>query len=428
MIFNKQIINLRLFLGAILIGLTMVIVGAAQPKISSVDLIYGGVANNSTLKQWHILLTFNTEIKPDKIAKISLTNFSQDKTIRVKMPLAVGKPGIIRFDICDENISPSCQPETNQQAINPADILSIAVQIRGETDRENFFLQQRVGVIKKGPALVPRIVESDGKEDADVFISGEVAGTRKNRAQFSTEIKTERPFRRKTTEWTPFFNINASTDSEADPDSMNFGLRYKKNFIADVSLVNERPSARRGFSSFVSLEGKIESERDFENTNAIAAVRYTLLPTVFPTGRKKPFRIWLEPFAGGEFGKNLRSPLKSIQGSGVSRLFAGSTATLKIFVNKPGLKNIVWQNSYIRRWLLKEELSFKTNEDGGLALRSSGKGPRDFAESKLLFKFNDYFNPYFAYDWGVVPPSYKKVDHRYRLGFIYQFKIAPSEP
>jgi hypothetical protein len=429
MILYHRIADFKQLLGAILIGLAMFMSAAAQPKIDSVDLIYGAAtANNPASKQWHVLVTFNTEVKPGDITKVSLTNFTQDKTIRVKMPPTAPRQGIIRFDICDDNVTPSCQPERNQQALNPAEIFTIAFQIRGETDQENFFLQQRVGAIKKGPALVPRIVESDGKEDADVFISGELAGTRKNRAQFSTEIKAERPFRIKTTEWTPFFNLNASTDSEADPDSMNFGLRYKKNFIRDISLVNGRPSSRRGISSYVSLEGKLESERDFENTNAIAAVRYTLLPSVFPTGRKKRFRVWFEPFAGGEFGKNLRSPLKSIQGNGVSRLLIGSTATLKIFVNKPGLKNIVWQNSYIRRWLLKEELSFKTDDDGDLVLQSLGRGPREYFDSKLMFKFNDYFNPYLAYDWGMVPPSYKKVDHRYRLGFIYQFKIAPTEP
>lgn len=91
------------------------------------------------------------------------------------------------------------------------------------------------------------------------------------------------------------------------------------------------------------------------------------------------------------------------------------------------LNELVWENSYVRRWLLKDGVSFETNDADELVMPPLGKGPRDYFESKLFFNINDYFNPFIAYDWGKEPRSFKLVDHRFRVGFTYKFKVVPQK-
>ncbi|MET0753013.1 MAG: hypothetical protein ABWZ66_06555 [Pyrinomonadaceae bacterium] len=90
------------------------------------------------------------------------------------------------------------------------------------------------------------------------------------------------------------------------------------------------------------------------------------------------------------------------------------------------MQGIVWENSYIRRWLLTDELGYETNDDDELVLTRFGKSPRDYVQSKVEFTINKFLNPYISYEWGVIPPSYKLVDHRFRVGFVYKFKLVAA--
>ena len=44
--------------------------------------------------------------------------------------------------------------------------------------------------------------------------------------------------------------------------------------------------------------------------------------------------------------------------------------------------------------------------------------------TKVSYRVNKFFEVFTAYEWGEVPPSYKLVDHRFRLGFAYKYKFG----
>lgn len=205
-------------------------------------------------------------------------------------------------------------------------------------------------------------------------------------------------------------DFKASGDPEADPDSFNFGVELQTNF---TRARNTGPIKYL----FNYLYPKIESERDFDNTNLLLEDRLKI-------GIKRPFRRpWaplFSPFVGVEVGKNLRSPLQAAEGSGVLRIKAG---TLLNFYFEPKLKNlqiIELDAEYTRRWLLRRELGFEEDDDKNLLLVEFGKRPRDYVNANLNFMFTDSFGATVGYEYGELPPSFKLVDHKLKIGLIFK--------
>ena len=252
-------------------------------------------------------------------------------------------------------------------------------------------------------------VGAKSAEDADIYISGEINGARKRRASFTTEIKLQKYYPI-TPSWrhTPFFKLNASTDPDADPDKLEAGWNFR--YII-------------GSAAYFDQAVKLESERDFDNTNLLYNPRLTFLPPAGPK-KSKTFKTFFNPYIGGEFGKNLRSPLAAAEHDGIARLLAGADLRLVFFLKNGKEPDINWTTSYTRRWLLTDELSFKADDNGDLQLRSFGRSPRDYVLSKVSYKVTKFLDAFVAYEWGQVPPSYKLVDSRYRLGFAYKYKFG----
>jgi hypothetical protein len=256
-------------------------------------------------------------------------------------------------------------------------------------------------------------VEAKSVDASDIYLSGEVNGAHGEKTRYSTQIKLQKPFlfdqNRLAWRHRPFFKLNASTDPDADPDKMEMG--WAVDYVANSWV----------FANAV----KLESERDFDNTNLIYDTRFSYLPRAFPKGADKRVHVFLNPFVGGEFGKNLKSPLKAAEGDGIARLLAGADVRLGFFLKEDSDEpEINWTTTYERRWLLTDELRFKTDKDDNLVLVSFGKSPRDYVSSKVSYKISKFFETFLEYEWGQVPPSYKLVDHRFRLGFAYKFKFG----
>ena len=256
-------------------------------------------------------------------------------------------------------------------------------------------------------------VEAKSVDASDIYLSGEVNGAHGEKTRYSTQIKLQKPFlfdqNRLAWRHRPFFKLNASTDPDADPDKMEMG--WAVDYVANFGV----------FANAI----KLESERDFDNTNLIYDTRFTLLPRAFPRGADKRVKVFLNPFVGGEFGKNLKSPLKAAEGDGIARLLGGVDVRLGFFLKEDSDEpEINWTTTYERRWLLTDELRFKTDKDDNLVLVSFGRSPRDYVSSKVSYKVSKFFETFLEYEWGQVPPSYKLVDHRFRLGFAHKFKFG----
>jgi hypothetical protein len=143
-------------------------------------------------------------------------------------------------------------------------------------------------------------------------------------------------------------------------------------------------------------------------------------------GLKRPLRkAWapvFSPFIGQEVGKNLRSPLKEAEGNFIYRAKAGTLFNLFFEPRLKNLQTIEFDAEYTRRWPLRNELSFKEDKDKKLKLVEFGKRPRDYVRANLNFLFTDSFGATVGYEYGELPPSFKLVDHKLKIGLVYKTK------
>lgn len=229
----------------------------------------------------------------------------------------------------------------------------------------------------------------EGRDDANVYLSGMVTTSSGEDLHGTVDAKLRRSLYITDTvvnsdpalinDLGLAIDFKASGDPEADPDSFNFGVELETEF----TRVRNSGPINYFFNYFYP---KIESERDFDNTNLMFEDRLKI-------GLKRPFRkLWaplFSPFAGVEVGKNLRSPLPAAEGSGVFRIKAGTLLNFYFRPKLRGLQTIELDAEYTRRWLLRRELSFEEDDDKNLVLVEFGKRPRDYANANLNFMFTD---------------------------------------
>ena len=373
-------------------------------------------STDPTEHEWNVSISLNPTAQDDFISVIVL-----DKATATKVPYA----SIVYFDAGQTGkktgfrlISVPLTTGSNYELL----ISVISRKTDGSFDkidtRSYDFTPTSPTALSSGASKAEpyKPVKSKSKSDSDFYFSGDLTKVSSEKTAFTTEIKIEPVFGPHKWRYSPFFHLNASTDPEADPDSMDFGLKTLRTL-----LLKKRPRPGEPSSIRLSLGGKIESQKDFKNTNLVFDPTGQLNLTPFRLGPKE-FLVF-RPFAGIEVGKNLKSPLATAQGAGIARVVGGVNAVMDIPFNT-GIQGITFSADWTRRWLLTRELAYKVNDDKTLSLLEFGKSPRDFVEGRFDFAVNDFLSPYIAYDWGQVPPSYKLQDHRLRVGLTYKFKLS----
>lgn len=261
-----------------------------------------------------------------------------------------------------------------------------------------------------------------GRDDANVYISGTLTTASGSDLQGTLDTKLRRSVFQTNTLQDSLpnvisdvglvFDLKASGDPKADPDSMNFGVEWEM----DLRKANDKGPLNYLFHY---LYPKIESERDFGNTNL-------LLDQTLKFGLKRPApKPWapvISPFIGQELGKNLQSPVDAAEGSGIYRLKAGTLFNLFFEPALSGLNRIEIDAEYTRRWPLRRELRFQEDKDKNLTLLEITKRPRDYVRANINFMFREDFGGTIGYEYGELPPSFKLVDHKLKIGLVYKIK------
>jgi len=301
----------------------------------------------------------------------------------------------------------------------PREALQSRVEVRGVTDTTS--------TAEIDPQEEPRanwaLKTSKNRDDSDVYASYEVTSARDTATTGTGDVKVAVPFFgnfwARTSKFSPFFDLKASSNHKADADSLKFGLEW---FLP--VYVNDNPDSTFLFPAVDWINtGKIEAPKNFDNINAIWENRW-LFPSAQIPGDGKRFRMFLDPFIGSELGRNLKNPLKEARDKAIFRLYVGANLTINVPIRDVSLlKGIDFTSSYIRRWPLKRELSIKEADGGTFTLLTFDKGPKDYSDSKFIVKINDFFGPFIGYEWGRLPPNYDLVDHKWTFGVLFKSKI-----
>ncbi|MGB8508207.1 MAG: hypothetical protein WCD76_07375 [Pyrinomonadaceae bacterium] len=256
--------------------------------------------------------------------------------------------------------------------------------------------------------------KSKGRDDSNVYIQGGIEGARGGKAQFSSDIKIDVPYefktkRKRDTKLGPYFNLKASTAEGADADSLSTGAKLS----TIVGTWNSGFVRNLVWSPTVG----IEADRRFRNINGV--IGNTLY--FVTAGNKDTFkkRIYFQPFIGYELGRNFKSPVQEAEGRGISRLNAGGS--LYFTIPLQGDRAFSIQGDYIRRFLLRREVSFKEDDDKKLVLLNVGKGPRDYLKTNFQYDFAKFTALTLSYEYGRLPPNFELVNHKYSLGLLLKF-------
>jgi len=339
----------------------------------------------------------------------------------VPSPDAMDKDGIYHlyaFDITFAG-SPAKDPSKLQHPVEVKLEPGKGGKAQPRTDETNTAQVSAHSIPKAAWGLKP----SKGRDDSDLYGSYELTKARGAATTGTGDLKIKIPFFKtfwhRTSRISPLVDFKASSDANADPDSLKFAVEW----FLPVHVGNH-PDSHFPYTAVDWINsGKVEAPKNFDNINALWESKWLFPSSHFPWN-KKGFRMFLDPFVGHELGKNLKSPLKSIEGKGLARLMAGADLTIQIKVtNVAALKGFEFDSSYMRRWPLKRELLVDKDAKGNMIPLAVSKGPKDYSDSKFVIKINDYFGPYIGYEWGRLPPNYELVDHKWTFGLLFKAKV-----
>jgi hypothetical protein len=390
--------------------LAVVLLGAGAASAQNAQIMRASVlpVGGTPPTQWNVSILFDTPFAKTDFTRVSIVDVGSNQLIDV---LAASGP-VISFNVNKGGTASIVLPAAT---LNPAS--AYAVNLLAATNTPSGKPELLIKTLDFSPKPRERSPKSvDTKDDANVYVAGEATGASGTKVNYTADIKVKIPFYgnifKKGDKLSPFFELNASTNPKADPDSLNFGLELQTPFRTDARYLT---------NVFWLNSAKVEAERDFDNANALWDSR--LVFGVPPFGEKT--MLTLRPFFGIELGKNIKSPVVEARKKAIVRPLAGATMKLTLPAGTlPGVGKTVLSSSYIRRWPLRNEVSFEEDDDGNLSAVTFGKSPRDFVETKLTFKFNQFFGTYIGHEWGEVPPSYKLTDHRFKMGFVYSFALG----
>lgn len=255
--------------------------------------------------------------------------------------------------------------------------------------------------------------KAEDRNDSNVYLAGSLEGARGGKPNFSADIKIEVPYvinPGKAIDVRPYFNLKSSTAKNGDSDSLNFGGKFRIPFNTSNS----------GPLRYVLWEpaGGFESDRRFGNVNLITS---QLLTFGIP-GNANTFkwRARILPYIGFELGRNLKSPVKAAEGRPISRGIVGSTFYLNY--DRSEDSSFSFQVDYVRRFLLRREVSFTKDDDDKLIPLLVGKGPRDYLKATAEYDFSKFTGFTLGYEYGRLPPNFELVNHKYSLGLVFKFK------
>lgn len=279
--------------------------------------------------------------------------------------------------------------------------------------------------LKASPPIAS--AKANGREDSDIYVAGQLEGSRKTRAIQTADIKIRLPiglknFLGRERSATPYFEMKASNSKKSDADSLKFGGSLGTVYNAErFDLFGHHPVTNIVWET----DGRIEADRRFRNINALWVNTLSFIPPLLGESSNQKILAYIQPSIGFEVGRNLKSPLQAAEHRGLARATGGASLYLLFNTGNKLLDRLSFQTDYIRRWPLRKEVSFTEGDKGILLPLIIGRNPRDFVTSKIEIGINDFFGLAIGYDYGKLPPNFKLVDSHFTFGFVYKKRLIP---
>lgn len=277
---------------------------------------------------------------------------------------------------------------------------------------------------KPGPQKT--FTAAKGKNDADIYFSGEASTSRNNKPSYTIESKFGYLFRllgtnqtgdpQRPVEFRDYGALgftgtfNSGANSTVDPDSITLSATYQRTFLFGPS-----PTGIRLNSNFIGFE------LDKENTtrNLVTEVDATL---ILPSKRlnkseEHPAFATVDLLFGMEGGHNYKNEL---QPEGLGNFWRPKFGTgAYLLVLKPSIfDRITFSTEYKVRLPRSAEIFSETVNGSKMTFLT--KKPRHYVASDLAFMFAPSYGLALKYRYGSLPPAFNLVEHKVSAGFVLQ--------
>ncbi len=262
------------------------------------------------------------------------------------------------------------------------------------------------------------------REDSDIYIEGTIEGASGEKSAFTIDASFGKRFKfspnNEDNTWKPFFDIKASTNEDADPDSLAFGVEFQQ-----ATKIDSKPLGITDI--FFRETPKFEADRNFRNVNLVGDFRMHFISDNL-AGTIGRVSYDIVPFFGIELGKNLKSPVDEADGNGIARPLIGANLFANLYTWSAGqneyAKALTFETLYERRWPLTGEVALDDDDDGNPVGLQISRKPHDYVKSSLTFDFARNFGFKASYEYGSLPPLFKLVDHKFSLGLVFKGVFA----
>ncbi len=284
-----------------------------------------------------------------------------------------------------------------------------------------FFTSPAGGSTGKGSsgAGSPTYEAARCKDDADIYVTGNLAAGRGARPTYAGEVLLRHDFidggggRAGLS-----FEVSWADERNVDPDMLEAGVSYRRNITRAVSDMMERTG--------LGLELRMnplsfEYARHAGRSNLATQAQLAALPQAVKLGRDW---LALEPFVGFEAGRNL-------EGGG-----EGNPRT--VFRPQVGLHALLLRvrsgGDSASRLMLSADLMLRlpmtreplAEEHDGQRLVRYTRGARPHLGADLMLELTEGYCFMLQYRHGSLPPAFERVEHRVSLGFTLRRKRVRS--
>jgi hypothetical protein len=417
----------------------------AQPvKVSIESAIANQIAVEERVVGWSVFVTFSKEfaaadsVQAEKASNYKIINISSGSQVPVSaakfFPLTQGNQTtlqevhLVLVSAYALNKEGSFYIFTPNLTFNGAPTESVPaheIKLEFEAATDTVTIGKKIKNTNELPKPSWGLSKAKDRDSSDLYIAYELTKARGQATTGTGDLKVSIPFFKnfwkKTSRFSPIVDVKASSDAGADPDSLKFAFEWTYPLY-----LNNNPNSSFPYNSiYLQNSAKVEAPKNLDNINALWEDRW-LFPSA-QIGKGEHLKMFVDFFAGFELGKNLKSPLKSVEGKGLFRPLTGANLSVEIPIkNLTALKGFQITSSYIRRWPIKRELLVDKDANGNLVGLFLSKGPKDYSDSKFVIKVNDYFGPYVGYEWGRLPPNYELVDHKWTFGILFKSKVRAA--
>jgi hypothetical protein len=214
-------------------------------------------------------------------------------------------------------------------------------------------------------------------------------------------------------------SVKTDKRKKVDPDSYRAFLAYQNTPLVE-------PVGKLQGIMFTWLTGS-EFDHKADNVNFITAPYLDFPIRLLP--KEKTIRATTKPLAvfapliGFEAGHNFHNALNP-HSSGILRSVTGASMLFHFNPKLPALQGIEINAAYTLRLPLKQEIYTLTKSVDGQDVDDPflGKNPRHYAKVESNFKFTDAFAFTIKYEYGAIPPAFRKQDHKVTVGFTYSIR------